>query len=129
MTNSFFVMPTPTFNRGDSYLVMPPPMATHRRCQQQPCKEPQETMSTENTKDIAFKSLPLVSPDLPATIACDEVPCLILGDEDLSESPGLSADQCADILDDVFGHIDISLFSSSSDDINNRPAKKTKIME
>jgi hypothetical protein len=127
MTNFFFVMPKPTFNRGDSYLIMPPPMANPGRCQQQPCKEPQETMSTKNTKDISFKSLPLVSPDLRAMIACGEVPCLILGDEDLSESSGLSADQCADILDDVFGHIDLSLFSSSSDDINKRPAKKSKI--
>ena len=51
----------------------------------------------------------------------------MLNEDEVSEAPNLSPDQCASILDDVFGGVDIALFPSSSDNSGiERPSKKAR---
>ncbi|KAL7580163.1 hypothetical protein ACA910_012916 [Epithemia clementina (nom. ined.)] len=122
MTNSFFVVPKPIFHRGESYLAMPPPQMGLRG-----------ESSTQNQA--------LISPDLTAcSQGPEDVPFMMLNEDEYAEASDLSPDQCASILDDVFGDVDITVFSSSArnndirnsdrrpliEDGNSRPSKKVK---
>mmetsp|Transcript_2883 Transcript_2883/g.3866 ORF Transcript_2883/g.3866 Transcript_2883/m.3866 type:complete len:395 (-) Transcript_2883:405-1589(-) len=113
MTNSFFMIPDePSLHRGDSYLVMPPPPSN------------KGAAGSQDTKDVSSKSFALVD--------YGGVSPFIMDDQELSDgSSVLSLDQCANILDDVFGNIDLSLFSGFPDDktLDTRPAKKSKSSE
>lgn len=121
MTNSYFavpVLPNPIFQRGDSYHVMPPPLPPHSM-----------NNSCPNTSN---KDLAMISPDVSA-LSCQqsfEVPRLVLNEHDEGEDKpdiwDLSTDQCEDILDDIFGGVDIAVFSKEP---NERPAKKLRTNE
>eukprot|EP00522_Entomoneis_paludosa_P013942 CAMPEP_0172449932 /NCGR_PEP_ID=MMETSP1065-20121228/8502_1 /TAXON_ID=265537 /ORGANISM="Amphiprora paludosa, Strain CCMP125" /LENGTH=394 /DNA_ID=CAMNT_0013201693 /DNA_START=99 /DNA_END=1283 /DNA_ORIENTATION=+ len=125
ITNTFFAVPEDSsIGRGDSFLAMPPPPKLESNAISQ-AQYPRKNFEDKRELPGDSKTLALISPDLSATSACTHIiPTLMLDDQGMLEFD-LSPDQCANILDDVFGNVDLTLFASSSDE--EPPQKKTKI--
>jgi hypothetical protein len=113
----------PKLPRGDSYLVMPPPMSKNQLSLQQEQQQQQLATSGDRRKlDEAMTSwvgvtpseLPIVSPDLFALNSPHKpMPHLFLDyqqDGVFDPVDYLSPDQCADVVDGVFGVLDDSIF-------------------
>ena len=114
MANGALSSPEKNLHRGDSFLAMPPPLPRIPSLHPEPDYD-------QGGLDLLSKmaaELPIVSPDVSSLGSpVQPVPNLELEeDEDLS---GLSADQCADIVDGVFGGFDDAILIGP-------PQKKTK---
>lgn len=108
-TNDAFCIAEPKMERGESFFVMPPPM-------------PRKRSAASAGLDIlsqaaAINESVIITPDLQAR-NCDAsaVPPLHLEEEDTYDNDentanvdDLSLDQCASIVDDVFGAMDDAL--------------------
>lgn len=127
MTNLLYRLPGKSMHRRDSYIAMPPP---------------QQGLSHSSSFPHRSGGQALISPDMSAcSKAPEEVPHMMLEEDDISEASDLSPDQCASILDDVFGDVDIAVFSTSSNNNANnhrtleeestkvRPSKKARTCE
>lgn len=120
LTNSFFVIPEPKmFHRGDSYIVMPPPATPIRSSDKRALID----FHQENKDVSSMKNFSLLD--------CDTVSRILLPEEQSQDQLDLSPDQCANILDDVFGSLDVSLFSTGVENRENeaRPLKRAKVSE
>lgn len=146
--NTSSIVPESKLCRSSSFLAMPPPMPKlNRRASSSDGKASDLLSKAEDTKsknrlhglDIlstAAAELPIVSPDFRARALMKQPPDMpnlnlvldesssanssITADEqDLSD---LSPDQCASIVDDIFGDFDDHILS------NEPPLKKLKTM-
>lgn len=118
-TNEAFSIPEPKLERGASFFVMPPP---------KPRKKPSVAGLDLLSEAARVKDTVVVTPDLGSkTSDTNLVPALQLhpneDKDDISEDPhvddDLSVDQCASIIDDVFGCMDDAL-------LQGPPRKKSK---
>ena len=105
-TNEAFSVPEPKLQRGASFFVMPPPMPRRQA--------PKAGLELLSEAAVGVKDTRVITPDLGAKASdISSVPALQLHqDEDHDEDTNvddLSVDQCASIVDDVFGGMDDAL--------------------
>jgi hypothetical protein len=108
-TNEAFCLPEPKLERGDSFFVMPPPLP-----RKQQLSVGLELLS--EAAEAAKENSVVITPDLTAkTSNANLIPLFHLEDEQIAQQESeasvdeLSSDQCAAIIDDVFGGWDDSL--------------------
>lgn len=114
VANSLKTAP-PVLPRSASFLAMPPP-----KTRVPPHQDPHEELSSQGLELLskAAAALPIVSPDMSGHTSPHHIPDLRLElscltnqrkeDEDVSQ---MSADQCASIVDNIFGEgVDDSVF-------------------
>ena len=122
-TNEAFSIPEPKLERGASFFVMPPP---------KPRKQPVAAGLDLLSEAAGASDTVIITPDLGSkTSDVTLVPTLELhadeenhneDDEDPHVDDDLSVDQCASIIDDVFGCMDDALLQCP-------PRKKAKTTE
>ena len=119
-TNEAFSAPEPKLQRGASFFAMPPPL---------PRKERAAPAGLDLLSQAAgVKDSAVITPDLGAKKAdVNLVPPLHLREDDEETDDDtnvddLSVDQCASIIDDVFGGMDDTL-------LQGPPLKKMKISQ
>lgn len=126
-TNEAFAAPEPKLQRGASFFAMPPPV---------PRKQPAVPAGLDLLSQEAAataKDSAVITPDLSAKKADDSrVPPLCLREDDVGEGEDagvddLSVDQCASIIDDVFGGMDDTLFGGADDAPPRGPPPKKKM--
>lgn len=109
-TNDAFCVPEPKMERGESFVVMPPPMPRKRSA-------PSAGLDLLSEAAVVKESV-IITPDLNAKKSDPTViPALHLeADQDnhddnecTADVDDLSLDQCASIIDDVFGAMDDAL--------------------
>jgi len=123
-TNEAFAAPEPKLPRGASFFVMPPPL---------PRKQPAAPAGLDLLSQAAsVKDSAVITPDLGAKKAdASLVPLLRLHEDgEEEEDPDvddLSVDQCASIIDDVFGGMNDTIFGCMDDThLQGPPLKKMK---
>ena len=122
-TNEAFTAPEPKLPRGASFFAMPPPV---------PRKHPAARAGLDLLSQAAsVKDSVVITPDLGAKNADSSlVPPLHLREDSEEKDAGvdnLSVDQCASIIDDVFGGMDDTLFGGTDDSLlQGPPLKKMK---
>lgn len=110
-TNEAFCAPEPKLQRGASFFVMPPPS---------PRKKPAASAGLDLVSQAAAaagdaEDSAVITPDLGSKKTdCSLIPPFHLHDEDKETADDanvddLSVDQCASIIDDVFGDMDGAL--------------------
>lgn len=122
-TNEAFSIPGPKMERGESFFVMPPP---------KPRKQPAAVGLDLLSEVAGVKETVIITPDLSSKNSdMSLVPSLQLHhneEEDTDTNADdvsvddLSVDQCASIIDDVFGYFDDAL-------LQGPPLKKAKTSE
>jgi hypothetical protein len=126
VANTASIVPESKLCRSSSFLAMPPPQAKARS--KNPKSEPSSSSSSHGLDLLgkAAAELPIVSPDMSALKArMLQVPSFNLVSEAESETESehdlsdLSPDQCADIVDGIFGEFD--------DAILEPPTKRNKV--
>ena len=122
-TNEAFSIPEPKMQRGESFFVMPPP---------KPRNQPAAAGLDLLSEVAGVKETVIITPDLSSKNSdMNLVPSLQLHrneEEDMDTNADdvsvddLSVDQCASIIDDVFGSFDDAL-------LHGPPLKKAKTSE
>lgn len=114
-TNEAFSLAEPKMERGESFLVMPPP---------KPRREKTRTEGLELLAEAtAAKEMAVITPDLAAKNSNLEAvaPLQLHEEEDCDASvDDLSVDQCVSLVDDLFGDFDDALS-------HGPPLKKAKL--
>ena len=132
-TNEAFSIPEPKMERGASFFVMPPP-----KPRKQPAAAGLDLLSETAVAGATIKDSVVITPDLTSRKSeLNLIPSLQLppahqgevhGDEDPDTHMDdvsvdeLSVDQCASIIDDVFGCMDNTI-------LQGPPLKKAKTSE
>lgn len=123
VANTASIVPESKLCRSSSFLAMPPPKA--KNLQPKP-NTSGETVGLELLSQAAGGEPCVVSPDMRSKASRSlQVPCLTLVSDAESEAEtepdlaSLSPDQCADIVDGIFGEFDEAILE--------HPSKKHKV--